>query len=113
MLFFHIRRAMNINDFLVKWRVVPIGIVLVSAGLLISDMSFETGFFSSITPVIVLIVTNFITLPLYGFILLLMLFDDKYKSKYVCVDILRAIMLGLLTLIWLSMLVPMFLIVFA
>ena len=104
---------MNITDFLVKWRAVPMGIVLVSIGLLISDMFFETGIFSSVTPVIVLIITGFFILPLYGFILLLMLFNDKYKSKYLFVDILRAIILGLLALLWLPLLVPMFLLVFA
>ena len=103
---------MSISDFLIKWRAVPMGIALVSFGLVCSDMFFETGIFSSLTPVIVLIVTSFVTLPLCCLILLLQLTGNEDKRPRLFVDILRAVALGLLMLLWFPLLVPMLLLLF-
>jgi hypothetical protein len=103
---------MSVSEFLIKWRAVPMGIALVSFGLVCSDTFFETGIFRSATPVIVLIVTSFVTLPLCCFILLLQLTDSQDKRPRLFVVILRAIALGVLILVWVSLLVPMFLLVF-
>ncbi len=113
MLFFHIIITMSISEFLIKWRAVPMGIALVSFGLVCSDTFSETGIFRSATPVIVLIVTSFVTLPLCCFILLLQLTDSQDKRPRLFVVILRAIALGVLILVWVSLLVPMFLLVCA
>ena len=113
MLFFHISKTMSVSEFLIKCRAVPMGIALVSCGLVCSDMFFETGIFSSATPVIVLIVTSFFTFPLCCFILFLQLFDHKDCRPRIIADILRVIAIGLLTLLWFWLLVPMFLLVFA
>ena len=104
---------MNISDFLIKWRAVPMGITGILLGLVSADLFFGTGFFSSLTPVIVLIITGFLTLPLCCFILLMQLTDSKDKRPRIFVDILHAIALCLLMLLWFSLLVPMFLLVFA
>ena len=112
MLFFHIIKTMSVSEFLIKWRAVPMGIALVSFGLVCSDMIFETGIFRSATPGIVLIVTSFVTLPLCCFILFLQLTGGKDKCPRLFVDIFRAIALGVLVLVWFSLLVPMFLLVF-
>ena len=112
MLFFHIIKIMSISEFLIKWRAVPMSIALVSFGLVCSDMFFETGIFRSATPGIVLIVTSFVTLPLCCFILFLQLTGGKDKRPRLFVDIFRAIALGVLVLVWFSLLVPMFLLVF-
>ena len=104
---------MSISEFLIKWRAVPMGITLVSLGLICTDLFSETGIFSSVTPVIVLIVTGFFTLPLCCLILFLQLANNKDGRPRLIADILRAIAIGLLTLLWFSLLVPLFLLFLA